>query len=158
VSNNVAIYITPRADDPELGSTFLGALTAVDDVEGSAPLAELLPPNWEGKYTPHFYEIKANFAEETNVAWNHEFFKDLGITHVALLEGPKDKRLKGPYYFGNVKIEENSVVCWYRAGKGDFYFLHCSHCGIMLLQWIVERQEAWYADCQSEPQASKARN
>lgn len=136
---------------------FMGALTAVDDVDGVAPLVELLPPNWDGEYTPHFFEIKDDFGAPST-AWNNLCFKDLGITHVALLEGPKDTRLKGPYYFNGARIEENSVVCWYREGKGDFYFLHCSRCGMMLLQWIVEKQEEWDADCQSKPQASKARN
>ncbi len=135
---------------------FLGALTAVDGVEGVASLKELLPPNWEGKYTPHFYEIKADFGMPS-VIWSQLEFQALGITHVALLEGPKDKREKGPYYFGDVMVEENSVVCWYRAGTSDFHFLHCIHCGKTLLQWIAEMQEAWDANRQSN-QASKARN
>ena len=155
--NNVAVYITPQPDHPEHGAIFLGAITAVEDASGTASLAELLPPDWEGKYTPHFYEITDNFDIETNVVWGGGFFRSNGITHVALLEGPKTKRIKGSYFFGPTKIDENSVICWYRQ-DGQFQFFHCNRCAVMVLQWIVNEQEKWDADCTARPQTSKARN
>lgn len=155
---NVAVYITPQPDHPEEGPTFLGAITEVDGVNGEAPLVELLPPNWNGKYTPHFYEIGDDFCTQTEVVWDMSFFTDLGITHVALLEGPKDARRKDPYWFNGEKIDENSVVCWYRKDRGDFYFFHCKRCAVMTLQWIVGKQEAWHADSQFKQQGSKARH
>lgn len=157
MTDNVALYITPQPRHPEMGSHFLGAIAEVDDVSGVAPLAELLPPNWNGCYSPAFFKIDENFNLTTNVVWEQDFFARNGITHVALLEGPPGDARAEPYFFDGQKIKGNSVVCWYREKTADFMFFHCKRCAVMALQWIVAEQEAWDAHSQQQPQASKTR-
>lgn len=154
---DTAIYLTPQPYDNERGAHFLAGVTAVEDISGVAPLPELLPPNWEGKYTPHFVEINEDFDIVTNVAWDWTAFKEMGITHVAVLEGPPVKGVE-PIYFNGESVIGNAVLVWYRAATAEFYFLHCDRCAVMLLKWIQDEQEAWATKCAASVPQTKARN
>lgn len=155
---NIAIFLSPHPDDSdgvceELGtpSDFLGAIAMSEVLKGDIGdiAVDLIPDKWEGKFTIRLYDIEQfsrdlekrpdRFVINPSAAPN---YKEEGVTHLALIEGPNIVGSK-PFYFGVYPVTHTALLVPYCAEKGKYRFFHCISCGKTYLYWLLEMQEEW---------------
>lgn len=131
--DNLAIYCTPQKQTADSGPWFIAAL-AVDSLrKGKA--GDFIPKNWT-TYTARYVPVGDLGL------FTPEYLKETGVTHIVLLESTLNEQ--DPFYFGGYAIKHNAVMMLW---NGEFRYIHCRECALMVLQWITSLQELWGATC-----------
>lgn len=144
---NVALFLMPG---PAGSNTFMAAPAESDELKGDLEVVDpLLPEKWEGKFKAHLYPIES-FVDDVSASPNFGFkenaldlYKEEGISHVALLEGPIVPEGSEPFYFNGEKVTGISVLVLWCTDKNKYRLVHCYSCGITFAQWLTEQQEKW---------------
>lgn len=130
-SDDIAIYVSPQGGVDDM--YFTAGLTQAKK-PGIVDLKDALPPLWEGKYQGHFFAFDNTLPESVRATL-------LGITHLALLEGPIGG--VGEFFFAGDAIQHNGLIVYFREATQTYFYLHDYDSAVVILKWITDQQDAW---------------
>jgi hypothetical protein len=151
--DNILTFIAPLPEGFNKDTFLYAQLMECEILTGDIPnVLDFTPDSWDKTLVAHHYPIETMLGEmimtgEFGMPRDPmEIFRESGVTHIAILEGPVVPPGTKPWQFDGAEIKGVAIMVYWCDGRKTYRFLHCDSCTKTYIKWLGIMQEQWDVD------------